>query len=126
MHIAVTGATGFLGRYIVRQLAGSGHRLRCWFRPNSDRSGLDDSRAVQWLPGQLGENRSTTELVRDVDAVVHSALNWQRQGGFRASAGDELIPFAEANLMGSLKLFQAAHSAGVPRFIFISTCAVHE
>ena len=53
MLIAVTGATGFLGRYLVRQLAGSGHRLRCWFRPTSDRSGLDAlSASIEWLPGK--------------------------------------------------------------------------
>ncbi len=38
MKIAVTGATGFLGRYIVQRLAGAGHRMRCWFRPESDLS----------------------------------------------------------------------------------------
>src|SRR6516162_10134094 len=42
MLIAITGATGFLGRYVVRHLAGAGHRLRCWHRPDSDRSRMDD------------------------------------------------------------------------------------
>ena len=37
-----------------------------------------------------------------------------------------LDAFLEANLMGSLRLIQSAHGAGVARFIFISTCAVHE
>ena len=36
MNIAVTGATGFLGRYVVSSLAASGHRLICWHRPTSD------------------------------------------------------------------------------------------
>jgi hypothetical protein len=40
MLIAVTGATGFLGRYLVRQLADASHRLRCWYRPASDRGGF--------------------------------------------------------------------------------------
>ena len=38
MRIAITGATGFLGRYLVQRLAKEGHQLRCWFRPDSDRS----------------------------------------------------------------------------------------
>ena len=49
MQIALTGATGLVGRYVVRQLAGAGHRLRCWYRPGSDRSGLDETaRAIDW------------------------------------------------------------------------------
>src|SRR5262249_50589774 len=45
---------------------------------------------------------------------------------FRASGADDLLAFLDANFMGSIRLFQAAHAAGVPRFVFISTCAVHE
>src|SRR5262245_16699509 len=127
MRIAVTGATGFLGCYLVRHLAGAGHRLRCWHRPTSDRSGFDDvAGSVAWLPGSLGDPAAAAALVRGADAVVHAALEWQRIGGFRAGAQDDPLPFLEANLMGSLRLFQAAFAAGVPRFVFISTCAVHE
>jgi nucleoside-diphosphate-sugar epimerase len=125
MLIAVTGATGFLGRYLVRHLTGAGHRLRCWYRPTSDRDGLEGT-AVEWLPGRLGDDGATRALVQGVDAVVHSALDWERVGGRRAGWQGDPLAFLEANLMGSLRLFQAARSAGVPRFVFISTCAVHE
>ncbi len=126
MNIAITGATGFLGRYLVRVLAGAGHRLKCWYRPTSDRSGLDDLAAsLEWVPGDLGDAVAVRELVRDVDAVVHAALSWQG-GSFRASGRDDLGHFLEANLMGSLRLFDAAFRQGIPRFVFISTCAVHE
>jgi len=128
MHIAITGATGFLGRYLVNHLATSGHRLRCWYRPSSDRSGFPAAATttIEWVPGQLGDGNATVTLVRGVDAVVHSALQWERTGGFRASGQDDLLHFLEANLMGSLQLMHAALSAGVGRFVFISTCAVHE
>jgi nucleoside-diphosphate-sugar epimerase len=127
MLIAVTGATGFLGRYLIRHFATAGHRLRCWYRPQSDRSGLEDvAGAVEWVPGILGDPAATAALVRGADAVVHSALQWQRSGGSRAELHADLPPFLEANLLGSLQLFQAAFAAGVPRFVFLSTCAVHE
>src|SRR5437762_10125211 len=75
MRIAITGATGFLGRYLVRHLADGGHQLRCWYRPGSDRSGFESQAdAIEWLPGSLGEESATQELVRGVDAVVHAAL----------------------------------------------------
>jgi nucleoside-diphosphate-sugar epimerase len=127
MRIAITGGTGFLGRYLVRHLAQAGHRLRCWHRPGSDRSGFETlSRRIEWLLGDLSNTQAATSLVQGVDAVVHSALQWERRGGSRSPAHDSLEAFLEANLMGSLRLFQAAHTAGVPRFVFISTCAVHE
>jgi nucleoside-diphosphate-sugar epimerase len=127
MLIAVTGATGFLGRYVVRHLAAAGHRLRCWYRPTSDRTGLDDvAGAIEWLPGGLGDEAATAALVRGAGAVVHAAVQWQgprnRGGG---SHGDPGV-FMGVNLSGSLRLFQAAFEAGVPRFVFVSTCAVHE
>ena len=43
----------------------------------------------------------------------------------RGSHGDADVFFG-VNLTGSLRLFQAAFEAGVPRFVFISTCAVHD
>jgi nucleoside-diphosphate-sugar epimerase len=128
MHIAVTGGTGFLGRYLVRHLAGLGHRLRCWYRPASDRGGFEDvADAVEWVLGQLGDPASAAALVRGADAVVHAALEWsRREGGRRSGGGEQLQAFLDANFSGSLRLFQAARAAGVGRFVFISTCAVHE
>lgn len=126
MLIAITGATGFLGRYLVGHLAGSGHRLRCWFRPNSDRSGFDAIKDhIEWLQGSLGDRSAAEALVTGVDAVVHAALQWEG-GSFQSSVDEGLEAFMEANLMGSLRLFQAARTAGVPRFVFISSCAVHD
>ena len=126
MLIGVTGATGFLGRYLVRQLVDSGHRLRCWYRPSSDRSGLEkEAASIEWLEGSLQDRHATTALIAGVDAVVHAALEWEG-GSFRSSGRDDVEAFFEANLTGSLRLFEAAHRAGVQRFVFISTCAVHE
>jgi nucleoside-diphosphate-sugar epimerase len=126
MRIAITGATGFLGRYLVRRLASAGHRLRCWFRPESDRSGFDAvANAIEWVPGRLGDPSATNALVRGADAVVHAALEWQG-AGFRASDEGDFLGFLEENLMGSLRLFDAARAAGVSGFVFLSSCAVHD
>jgi nucleoside-diphosphate-sugar epimerase len=46
MRIAITGAIGFLGRYLVRQLAEAGHQFRCWYRPDSDRGGFGPETSV--------------------------------------------------------------------------------
>ncbi len=123
MKIAITGATGFVGRYLVRRLAGSGHTLRCWHRPSSDLTGLE-SQPVDWLLGDLNDPAASEQLVSGCDAVVHAALS--RHGkGFRGAEGD-VVEFAQRNVIGSLRLIEAARRANVGRFIFISTCAVHE
>ncbi len=125
MKVAVTGATGFLGRYIVQHLVGLGHTCRCWYRPHSDRGsfeGLETS--LEWLPGDLSDTSSMGALVSGVDAVVHAAL-YRPGAGFRGAEGD-LPTFVERNVLGSIRLIEAACGGGVPRFIFISTCAVHE
>lgn len=125
MKIAVTGATGFIGRYIVRRLAEAGHRLRCWYRPaaNRDQIGVAPD-ALEWAPGDLGDPTAADDLVRGCDAVVHSAL-YRPGAGFMGAEGD-LIKFLDRNLLGTVRLIEAARRAGVARFVFLSTCAVHD
>jgi nucleoside-diphosphate-sugar epimerase len=120
----VTGATGFLGRYIVNRLAAADHRCRCWYRPGSDRGGFDHEGLIDWLPGRLNDQAGADALVEGTNAVVHCALH-HPGGGFRGGHGDP-VEFVETNVVGSIRLIEAAWRAGVGRFIFIATCAVHE
>lgn len=125
MKVAITGATGFLGRYLVANLTSASHACRCWYRETSDRTGFETMQGlIEWLPGQLGDAPSTETLVRGCDAVVHAALMRPGQS-FRGGEGD-VLRFAETNILGTLRLIEAARQANVQRFIFISTCAVHE
>ena len=125
MKIAVTGATGFIGHYLVRRLVKSGHQLQLWHRAGSDRSGLSDvSSGIEWIEGELGIAQDAQQLVHGCDAVIHAGL-WRPGEGFRGSEGD-VVEFARVNLLGTLQLIEAARTANVERFIFVSTCAVHE
>jgi nucleoside-diphosphate-sugar epimerase len=125
MKIAVTGATGFIGHYLVRRLVKSGHQLQLWHRAGSDRSGLSDlDPGIEWVEGELGIAQDAQQLVHGCDAVIHAGL-WRPGQGFRGSEGD-VVEFARVNLLGTLQLIEAARTANVERFIFVSTCAVHE
>ncbi|MEP0847942.1 MAG: NAD(P)-dependent oxidoreductase [Phycisphaerae bacterium] len=124
MNIALTGATGFLGRYILRRLAAAGHACRCWHRATSDRGGLSDVAGVEWTTGELNVERDAASLVDGRDAVVHSALH--HAGWVRPRDTGDLLPFYEKNILGTLRLIEAARAARVGRFVFISTCAVHD
>ena len=101
MRIAVTGASGFLGRYIVKHLAAGGHDCRCWYRPESDRGGFEDvSSNVEWTPGELNANQASAALVEGCEAVVHSAL-YRPGAGFRGAEGD-LAEFVAKNVLGTM------------------------
>ena len=125
MKIALTGATGFIGNYIARHLIQQGHQLNCWYRESSDRSRLqtiEDS--INWQPGNLDDFDSADRLVQGCDAVVHNAF-WRPGSGFRGAEGN-VVEFARVNLLGTLGLIESSLSAGAGRFVFVSTCAVHE
>jgi nucleoside-diphosphate-sugar epimerase len=127
MRIAVTGATGFLGRHLVAHLAGAGHSLVCWYRPTSDLGHFPATLprgSITWIEGSLGDEYGTRNLVEGTDAVVHAALD-RPDGGFRGREGD-VVEFVEANVVGTIRLIEAAREAKLGRFVFISSCAVHE
>ena len=124
MKVALTGVTGFIGRYIAHHLAEQGHTLRCWHGPSSNREGFDDIKSLEWIEGDLGDRDSANALVEGCDAVVHAAL-YRPGAGFRGAEGD-LVEFVQKNVVGTLELIEAARKANVGRFVFISTCAVHE
>ncbi len=125
MRIALTGATGFLGRYLVKDLAARGYHLQCWYRPSSDRSGFENlENAITWIPGELGDPRDTSSLVAGCGALVHAGL-FRPGKAFRGGEGD-LVRFTEINVVGTIRLIEAALAVGVSRVIFISSGAVHE
>ncbi|HZZ78021.1 MAG TPA: NAD(P)-dependent oxidoreductase [Gemmataceae bacterium] len=123
MKIALTGATGFLGRYIALHLTSGQHHLRCWHRSSSDLSGID---AVEWIPGKLGDAAAVQSLIQGVDAVVHAAVEWEGPANRGKRSHGAADPFFGVNLTGSLQLFEAAFEVKVPRFVYISSCAVHD
>lgn len=124
MNIALTGGTGFIGRYIINHLANQEHTLRCAHRSTSDRSGFEkiDDR-LEWFETELNDGQEAA-FVDGCDAVVHAAL-YRPGKGFMGGEGD-FLEFVERNVLGSLRLMEAAYTARVSRFVFISTCAVHD
>lgn len=122
MRIAVTGATGFLGRYLIGRLLNDGHQIKAWYRtqPGSP----EDHDRVQWIRGEFGVLEQAHQLVDSVDAVIHAGL--ARRGPSFLDSGDDPLDYWHRNATGSLQLLEASYQAGVKRFIFISSGAVHD
>ena len=125
MKVAITGATGFVGRYIVRKMHDVGNSCRCWFRSeNNCYEAPTSADTLEWTHGELGDQAACDDLLKGCDAVVHSGLH--RTGeSFRGGEGD-VAAFVQKNVVGTIQLIEAARRAGVRKFVFISTCAVHE
>ncbi|WP_158222833.1 NAD-dependent epimerase/dehydratase family protein [Rhodopirellula sp. MGV] len=120
MRIALTGATGFLGRHLIDELAPK-HDLQAWHRGEKPPAA---EAPVLWIMGQLGDATSTEALLRGVDAVIHSGLH--RVGESFLASGDDPIDYWNRNATGSLRLLEAARKANVKRFVFVSSGAVHD
>jgi nucleoside-diphosphate-sugar epimerase len=119
--IAVTGATGYVGRFVVAELLRQGMTIRALSRPQSDRGGFKGS--IEWIDGSLRSDEALSGLVKNAGAVVHLAYE-HVLGRYRGGEGDDLAGWLDANVNGSLQLLTAARDAGVEKFIFLSSRAV--
>ena len=107
--ILLTGATGTVGRALLRRLTASGASVRCLVR-DPRRLGADRVR-VQIVLGDLADPASFRNALRGVDTVVHLAASIRDQP--RGS-------LEELNAVSTLRLARAAERSGVRRFIFFS------
>lgn len=114
--VALTGATGFVGGHILRQLVTSGWRVKALTRRKDALA--EGNKAVTPVVGALETPAALAELMEGVEAVVHCA------GLVAARRRDD---FHVANAVGTENLLRAASAAsGKPRFILISSLAARE
>jgi nucleoside-diphosphate-sugar epimerase len=118
---AVTGATGYVGRFIVDRLIGEGVSVRAWRRQNSDLRGMPSG--IQWTDGDLSSPQAADALLEGADMLVHAALDHQA-GRYRGGEGGDLAGYLQTNVAGSLALLAKAREDGVKRCVVISSRAV--
>ena len=83
--VAVTGATGFIGRALLRQLNSCGYRARVLVRPQSLKA-LQSSAGVEVVAGHLGDEQALERLVAGAQAVIHCAgMVRDGRGAFQAT-----------------------------------------
>lgn len=114
---AVTGGTGFLGRFIVGALDAAGYRVRLLVRADPMHPQFQGLR-LEIVPGGLDDVRALGRLVAGADVVVHGA------GLIKARSRAE---FLAVNRDGSRRVAEAAAAlAPAARLLAVSSLAARE
>ena len=109
--VALTGATGFIGQCLLRELPKRGYRLRVLLR----RPSAVPMDAASAVVGDLARPQNMAAALADVDAVIHSA------GLAHAMSGLPEDDYRMLNTEATVGLARAAQRAGAKRFIFLSS-----
>ena len=113
MKALITGAAGFIGQHLVRELDRRGWDLRILIHRRS----LDDPPGLELVRGDITDPSSLEDIMSGVDVVFHlaAALGASRLG---------LEGFARVNAQGTENMLEAAQKAGVGTFVHFSSAGV--
>lgn len=121
MSIAVTGANGFVGRALVRQLASNNHQLLAYVRQPGDFVRFD---RITTVAAPKLDPHSDWQFRHElgIDVLVHLAA---RVHVMKDTSADPLTEFRKVNVAGTANLARQAAKAGVKRFVFLSSIKVN-
>ncbi len=126
MRVAITGATGLVGEFLVPHLLKRKHEVQAlWHNNKSATKKFDDHPGLTWLQGDLRDEASLAQLVAHCDSVVHAALE-HIPGRYRGGEGDDPERFEDINLRCVERFFKSLRESQVSRTVFISSRAVFD
>lgn len=115
MHVTVTGGTGFLGSYLVRDLLAKGTAVRVLARPSA-RSDRLAAAGVEIAHGDVRDADSIARAVRSAEIVYHLA----------AKVGSApRKDYCEINVSGTERVLRACAENGVGQLVYASSLAVY-
>lgn len=114
----VTGAGGFVGRPLCKELFHRGYQVRAAMRSHGQLSAGGETVIV----GTIDAETKWSDALRGVDTVIHLAA---RVHVMKDKAADPLTEFLKVNLYGTANLAQQAAGAGVKRLVFVSSIKVN-
>ena len=115
MTTLVTGAAGFLGSHVARQLVARGESVRVLMRPSSNNREISDL-SLEYVTGDLRDATSLERAMKGAKRVFHVAADYR----LWAKNPQEIY---DSNVGGTKNLLAAAQAAGVEQLIYTSTVA---
>jgi nucleoside-diphosphate-sugar epimerase len=116
LKVLVTGAAGFLGRYVVAELVRRGHHPRALIRPASDARRLAWDGDVEVVRGDLRAPATLVDVADGAEAVLHLAT---------PVSGDAEVGFTTA-VTGTEHLIAALEGSAVQRIVLASSVTVYD
>ena len=110
MKVLVTGGSGVIGSYLLRELKRLGYALSCYSRTRPIEGHVD------WLEGDIGQIDQLKAACEGHDAVIHLAA----VPGPGRTTPEELL---NVNVMGTVNMLEAAVAASVSKIVFASSGA---
>src|SRR5512135_217693 len=114
----VTGATGFVGTHVARELAATGANLRLLVRSSSVTRNIDDLPGER-VAGDLLQPDSLRQAMSGCDAVFHVAADYRL---WTRNPADEQAMY-RCNVEGTRALIKAAADCGIRRVVYCSSVA---
>jgi nucleoside-diphosphate-sugar epimerase len=116
MQVCVTGGTGFLGGFLVRDLLAKGTPVRVLARP-SPRADAIQKAGAEIVSGELADAESIARAVAGADIVYHLAA--------KVGSPGKREDYFEANVAGTQRVLAACEQAAVGQIIYVGSLSVY-
>lgn len=114
--VLVTGATGFLGKFILKELSESGYEIVAFGRNEKIGKNLENKN-IKFIKGNLSNLNDVKNAISDCDMVVHA--------GSLTTVWGKWEDFYNSNVLGTKNILDACIEKNVKKLVYISSGSIY-